>query len=163
MLLLEPSLSARRMAAQRKLNELEAKLKALEEEKKAELKTTPRDLDLVADLNKDLDRTQAAINLALFSGEYHFLVLLPRPVHSTLLSGPPAGSILKDNHRQLICVVHLGLALQFVLTAATTKFLVLFGLATLVSGSACILQPCTATCMSAAGPARAPLFGVCVG
>ncbi|KAL0018172.1 hypothetical protein WJX77_001571 [Trebouxia sp. C0004] len=46
-----------------KLAELEAKLKGLEEQKAAELKQEKgtRDLELLVELNKDLDRVQAAI------------------------------------------------------------------------------------------------------
>ena len=56
-----------------KLAELEEELKGLKEQKAAELKKEKgtRDLELLVELNKDLDRTQAAIT-ALSSGELHF-------------------------------------------------------------------------------------------
>ncbi|KAL0018083.1 hypothetical protein WJX77_010442 [Trebouxia sp. C0004] len=56
-------------AAGSKLAELEEKLKGLEEQKAAELKQErgTRDLELLVELNKDLDRVQAAI-IALSSG-----------------------------------------------------------------------------------------------
>ncbi len=52
------------------LAELKEKLKGLEEQKAAELKKEKgtRDLELLVELNKDLDRVQAAIT-ALSSGE----------------------------------------------------------------------------------------------
>ena len=55
------------------LAELKDKLKGLEEQKAAELKREkgPRHLILLGELNKDLDRVQAAIT-ALSSGELHF-------------------------------------------------------------------------------------------
>ena len=59
-----------------KLAELEEKLKGLEEQKAAVLVLSeigPRDLILLGELNKDLDRVQAAIT-ALSSGELHFPV-----------------------------------------------------------------------------------------
>ena len=59
-----------------KLVELEAKLKGLEEQKAAVLKKSeigPRDLILLDELNKDLDRVQAAI-IALSSGELNVSV-----------------------------------------------------------------------------------------
>ena len=59
-----------------KLAELEEKLDGLEEQKAAVLNSSeigPRDLILLGELNKDLDRTQAAIT-ALSSGELHFPV-----------------------------------------------------------------------------------------
>ena len=56
-----------------KLAELEKKLEGLEEQKASELKKEKgtRDFELLAELNKDLDRVQAAIT-ALSSGELHF-------------------------------------------------------------------------------------------
>ena len=56
-----------------KLAELEAKLQGLEEQKASELKRekSTRDLELLAELNKDLDRVQAAIT-TLSSGELQF-------------------------------------------------------------------------------------------
>ncbi len=58
-----------------KLAELEIELKVLKEQKAVELKKEQgtRDLELLSELNKDLDRVQAAIT-ALSSGELHFLV-----------------------------------------------------------------------------------------
>ena len=118
----ERSFSARRMAAQRELNELKAELKALKAKKEAELNKTPRDLDRVAGLDKDLDRVQNAINAALFSGEYHVLVLSPRLVHSTPLSGPPAGceSRRHQSSSALPCITWL--SPYTVLTAVPTEF-----------------------------------------
>lgn len=57
------------------LAELKEKLRGLEEQKAAELKSQQgtRDLELLMELNKDLDQTQAAIT-ALSSGELHFPV-----------------------------------------------------------------------------------------
>ena len=56
-----------------KLAELEEKLQGLEEQKASELRREKgtRDLELLAELNKDLDRVQAAIT-ALCSGELQF-------------------------------------------------------------------------------------------
>ena len=53
-----------------KLAELEEDLKGLKEQKAAELKKEKgtRDLELLVELNKDMDRVQAAIT-ALSSGE----------------------------------------------------------------------------------------------
>ena len=61
-----------------KLAELEEKLQGLEDQKAAELRNTKgtRDHELLAELNKDLDRVQAAIT-ALSSGELHLSQLLP--------------------------------------------------------------------------------------
>ena len=58
-----------------KLAELEDQLKGLEAQKAADLQkdTEDRDKDLLSELNKDLDRVQAAIT-ALSSGELHFTV-----------------------------------------------------------------------------------------
>ena len=55
-----------------KLAELEEKLQGLEGQKAAELtrEKGARDRDILRDLNKDLDRVQAAIT-ALSSGELH--------------------------------------------------------------------------------------------
>ena len=66
--------------------ELEKKLKGLEERKAAVLALSeigPRDLILSSELNKDLDRVQAAIT-ALSSDELHFPVLasLSQLVHT---------------------------------------------------------------------------------
>ena len=57
------------------LAELEDKLKGLEEQKAAELKKDKeaRDKELLSELNKDLDRVQAAIT-ALSSGELQLTV-----------------------------------------------------------------------------------------
>ena len=57
------------------LAQLKEKLKGLEEQKAAELKKEKgtRDLELLVELNKDLDRIQTAIT-ALSSGELHLLV-----------------------------------------------------------------------------------------
>ncbi|KAL0045728.1 hypothetical protein WJX82_002864 [Trebouxia sp. C0006] len=59
-----------------KLAELEEKLKGLEEQKAAELKQEKgtRDLELLVELNKDLDRVQAAI-IALSSGHLQTVVV----------------------------------------------------------------------------------------
>ena len=61
-----------------KLAELEEKLQGLEDQKAAELRKTKgtRDQELLAELNKDLDRVQAAIT-ALSSGELHLSQRLP--------------------------------------------------------------------------------------
>ena len=58
-----------------KLAELEEKLQGLEDQKAAELRKTKgtRDHELLAELNKDLDRVQAAIT-ALSSGELQFTI-----------------------------------------------------------------------------------------
>ena len=57
------------------LAELKQELKGLKEQKAAELKKAKgtRDHELLVELNKDLDRVQAAIT-ALSSGELHFPV-----------------------------------------------------------------------------------------
>ena len=73
-------------ASGNKLAELEAKLKGLEEQKTAILDMSdlgPRDLILLGELNKDLDRVQAAIT-ALSSGELHFPVSASA-THSSLV------------------------------------------------------------------------------
>ena len=59
-----------------KLIEMKAKPKRLEELKLSELSKTPeeRDVFLIGELNKDLDRVQSACT-ALCSGDFHFLVL----------------------------------------------------------------------------------------
>ena len=56
------------------LAELKEKLKGLEEQKAAVLSEIgPSDLIMLGELNKDLDRVQAAIT-ALFSGELYFRI-----------------------------------------------------------------------------------------
>jgi hypothetical protein len=66
------------------LAELKKKLKGLEEQKAVELKKEQgaRDLVILSELNKDLDRVQGAIT-ALSSGELHF----PVSTSSSTLSG----------------------------------------------------------------------------
>ena len=61
-----------------KLAELEEDLKGLKEQKAAELKKEKgtRDLELLVELNKDMDRVQAAIT-ALSSGERYVSVATP--------------------------------------------------------------------------------------
>ena len=68
-----------------KLAELEEKLKGLEEQKTAELKKEKgtRDPELLVELNKDLDRVQAAIT-ALSCAELHFPVSASA-THSSLV------------------------------------------------------------------------------
>ena len=67
-----------------KLAKLEEKLKGLEEQKAAELKSQKGARDLILrELNKDLDRVQAAIT-ALSSGELHFPVSASA-THSSLV------------------------------------------------------------------------------
>ena len=63
------------MASGSEVSELKKELKSLKEQKAAELtkEKGTRDLELLEELNKDLDRIQAAIT-ALSSGELHFLV-----------------------------------------------------------------------------------------
>ena len=83
------------------LPELKEKLKGLEEQKAAELKKEKgtRDLELLVELNKDLDRTQTAIT-ALTSGELHFL--------SQLLPYTPLWySLAICKGIQLACITHL--------------------------------------------------------
>ena len=86
----EPCLCGSRMASSSasgcKLAELEEKLQGLEEQKAAVLVLSeigPRDLILLGELNKDLDRVQAAIT-ALSYGEPHFPVSASAP-HSSLV------------------------------------------------------------------------------
>ena len=66
---------ASRNASGSELAELKDKLKGLEEQKAAELKKDKeaRDKELLSELNKDLDRVQAAIT-ALSSGELQLTV-----------------------------------------------------------------------------------------
>ena len=69
-----------------KLAELEEDLKSLKEQMAAVLVSSeigPRDLILLGELNKDLDRVQAAIT-ALSSGEHHFPVSASA-THSSLV------------------------------------------------------------------------------
>lgn len=68
------------------LPELKEKLKGLEEQKAAELKKEKgtRDLELLVELNKDLDRTQTAIT-ALTSGE-HEEYITGAPLYSFFLA-----------------------------------------------------------------------------
>ena len=67
------------------LAELKQKLRGLEEQKAVELRREKgtRDLELLGELNKDLDRVQAAIT-ALSSGELHFPVSASA-THSSLV------------------------------------------------------------------------------
>ena len=70
------------------LAELKEKLKGLEEQKAAVLVLSeigPRDLILLGELNKDLDRVQAAIT-ALSSGELQFTVSASATQSSLLYS-----------------------------------------------------------------------------
>ena len=68
-----------------KLAELEEDLKGLKEQKASELKKEKgtRDLEMLAELNKDLDRVQAAIT-ALSSGELYYCVSIVAS-HSSLV------------------------------------------------------------------------------
>ena len=69
-----------------KLAELEEELKVLKAQKAAILVLSeigPRDLILLGELNKDLDRVQAAIT-TLYSGELHFPVSASA-THSSLV------------------------------------------------------------------------------
>ena len=68
--------------------ELKDKLKGLEEQKAAELKKDKeaRDKELLSELNKDLDRVQAAIT-ALSSGELQFTVSASATQSSLVYSG----------------------------------------------------------------------------
>ena len=67
------------------LAELKQKLRGLEEQKAVELRREKgtRDLEVLGELNKDLDRVQAAIT-ALSSGELHFPVSASA-THSSLV------------------------------------------------------------------------------
>ena len=71
-----------------KLAELEEKLQGLEDQKAAELRKTKktRDSELLVELNKDLDRVQAAIT-ALSSGELQFNVTASATRSSLVSSG----------------------------------------------------------------------------
>ena len=79
-----------------KLAKLEEKLKGLEEQKAAELKKEKgtRDRELLVELNKDLDRVQAAIT-ALFSSELYVFVATSASNSSLVwcghMEGHPAG------------------------------------------------------------------------
>ena len=83
-----------------KLAELEQELKGLKAQKAAELNKEKgtRDLELLVELNKDLDRTQAAIT-ALSSGELHFRV-------SALPHTPLWYSLAVCKGIQLVCTTH---------------------------------------------------------
>ena len=82
------------------LADLEEKLKGLTEQKAAVLVFRgPRDLILLGELNKDLDRVQAAIT-ALSSGELHFPVSASA-THSSLVQGAVCKGIQLDCHVQL--------------------------------------------------------------
>ncbi len=84
-----------------KLAELEEDLKGLKEQKAAELKREKgtRDLELLVELNKDMDRVQAAIT-ALSCGELYFpFQLLP---HTPLWY-----SLAVCKGIQLVCTTHL--------------------------------------------------------
>ena len=63
-----------------RLAKLKEELKGLEEQKAAELqkKKGTRDMEMLGELNKDLDRVQTAIT-AMSSGELHFLVSFRAP------------------------------------------------------------------------------------
>jgi len=71
-----------------KLAELEEKLQGLEDQKAAELRKTKgtRDHELLVELNKDLDRVQAAIT-ALSSRELHCSVSASATHSSLVYSG----------------------------------------------------------------------------
>ena len=99
-------------ASGRKLAELEEKLQGLEEQKAAVLVLSeigPRDLILLGELNKDLDRVQAAIT-ALSSGELYFSVSTSatHSADSRLRSGDSALNSLQ--------VLHIPLLSNFVCT-----------------------------------------------
>lgn len=68
-----------------KLAELEKKLQGLEEQKASELKKEKgtRDFELLAELNKDLDRVQAAITALSSSELYYFLSTIA--LHTSLV------------------------------------------------------------------------------
>ena len=82
-------------AASSKLAELEAKLKGLEEQKAAVLGSSeigPRDLIVLGELNKDLDRVQTAIT-ALSTGELYFTAELGMHRHCSTLGHIAEGVI----------------------------------------------------------------------